>query len=261
MSRIKRISFQLERLRRHYVTALETRDDQIALADMAHVLRVWTEMRADVDHLLPASHPLRISFITGTPSRKAIAATGSAPYLLVALPGGVYTRAADGTHDFRFPFIKNCGEIWKSEHVMLLDDGMLCNRLCVVYAGMSEAQRAAIKTFNTTKLSFTDWLGAEAVRVRFAQPGQSPKVFNVSRLQLIKRVANTLNASHHGADEKKDERENRFDAPVRFMLEFVHSSLTVPYFILMKVAQDILETVPQMLEAAEKLARNDGATK
>ncbi|MFN9387433.1 MAG: hypothetical protein ACK6BU_10800, partial [Cyanobacteriota bacterium] len=61
----------------------------------------------------------------------------------------------------------------------------------------------------------------------------------ISREMIIKRVANTLDGSHASA-AGGGEVDNAFDAPVHHLLKYKVGGLPLPYFILLKVAQDIL---------------------
>ena len=62
---------------------------------------------------------------------------------------------------------------------------------------------------------------------------------------FCKRVANTLDGSHPSAGGGGD-TDNVFDAPVQHLLKYQMGGLPLPYFILLKIAQDILDVSPKI---------------
>ena len=87
--------------------------------------------------------------------------------------------------------------------------------------------------------------GAEAVRVCFAGADATLKTIAISREMIIKRVANTLDGSHPSASAS--DADNIFDAPVHHLLRYIVGGLPLPYFLILKIAQDILAIAPKLL--------------
>lgn len=88
-------------------------------------------------------------------------------------------------------------------------------------------------------------MGAEAVRVGYRDESGNLVRKSISREVLIRRVANTMGGSHPaGAEALSD-----FDPAVQELMHTSVGGVPVPYFILLKSAQDILEIAPRLLPA------------
>jgi hypothetical protein len=68
--------------------------------------------------------------------------------------------------------------------------------------------------------------------------GEYTKV-TISREMVIKRVANTLEGSH-ASTSQAEEYGNSFDEPIHYLLRYAVGGLPLPYFILLKISQDLL---------------------
>ena len=67
---------------------------------------------------------------------------------------------------------------------------------------------------------------------------------------FIKRMANTFDGSHPSIAKDEDNYNNKFDEPIRSLLHLhLMGGLPLPYFILLKIAQDILEIAPHLLKS------------
>jgi hypothetical protein len=95
-------------------------------------------------------------------------------------------------------------------------------------------------------------MGAEAVRLSFPTGTGDLKSLAISREMIIRRVANTLDGSHPSAATTTGGTENSFDPAVHHLLKYQMGGLPLPYFILLKIAQDILEIAPKLLAAPGK---------
>ena len=73
------VGLHLERLRRHYEAAVRSYDD-VALLDLSHVLRIWTELKIPLAQHVPAFRTT-IAFKTGMPSRKVLRAAKGHRYV------------------------------------------------------------------------------------------------------------------------------------------------------------------------------------
>lgn len=72
---IKDVHVQYDRLLRHFQAATATKDE-ISLLDLAHALRIWVDMKSDVEKLARergGSYPLSIT-VSPKPLRKPCAA-------------------------------------------------------------------------------------------------------------------------------------------------------------------------------------------
>jgi hypothetical protein len=96
-------------------------------------------------------------------------------------------------------------------------------------------------------LNFAQWMGAEAVRVGYVDGDGAVQNVAISWENLIRRVANTLGGSHPEITAEPGEEVNRLDPAVRALLKHRLAHLPIPYFLLLKAAQDILEHAPKLL--------------
>jgi len=249
------ILLQLARLRRHHELAVNS-NDRIALLDLSHTLRIWTELKREVDKAA-STRGMPKPFQSGTPMRSAFKALRGAPYVISILPGGVLTKAGDGAKDIGRP-LSIAGSVSGGYSAELMDTevGLLCRRFCFSYRWLSDEDRAALKNYSITALNYSEWMGAEVVRVCFPDQNGALEVMAINREVLIKRVANTLQGSHSAASPpEEDDKTNRFDRAVQFLLDFKCQGLSAPYFILLKIAQDIIEVSPRILSADGPVAK------
>jgi len=98
-----------------------------------------------------------------------------------------------------------------------------------------------------SRLNFVSWMGAEAVRVCYVDETGQLRKLSISREKMIRRVANTLNGSHPSEAGNCDSHDP-FDAPIHYLLDFKMGGIDLPYFILLKIAQDILANVPRLID-------------
>jgi hypothetical protein len=237
---------QIERLRRHYVDALGTYDE-ISLADMAHALRVLTEKPED---LISRGGKFGSSlwFKTAKPSRQLGRAAKTHEYVLCYLEGGVKTRAGT-TRAAAFPV-----EAWHSEKMTSgikarrTAIGMELASYCIIYATLPEGvKQHFLKTAGSEarRVSFQQWLQGEAVSVGFLNAHGAYEAQSIPRHLFIKVVANTLGGSHPSQNASAG-HENRFAEAVHHLLKFQSGDLPLPYFILLKIAQDILRAAGEI---------------
>src|SRR5687767_13671381 len=84
------ITNNLERLKRQYLINIE-RYDKPALLDLSAILRLWVDMKDDVQNFFP-NQLFRSYTLTG----KLKKMLWGNEYVLTVLPGGVSTKAGDG---------------------------------------------------------------------------------------------------------------------------------------------------------------------
>ncbi|MDP2077995.1 MAG: hypothetical protein Q8N01_04330 [Sulfuricurvum sp.] len=244
---MEKIILQLKRLEKHYEHTVKTYDE-ISMLDMAHTLRIWTELKStlttDYDSFKETI------FWTATPIRKIMKHIHNSQYVLAYLPKeGVTTYASKGqfaesTHfdnENKFSLavkVKNTGQA-----ILLSQYGFVSKALTQEYVN-------AIGNEKDTKCSYINWLGSETVRLQYKNETGELESFTLSREMLIKRVANVYDASHTSLNDEGG--ENRFDAPIKWLMGFKCGGLPLPCFLLLKVAQDILENVPILLSKSNK---------
>jgi len=198
---------QLRRLQRHLVACQQHFDD-VSLQDLAHSLRVITEMKDVLDGAV--SEP---SFTHSRISKQWKRAIGSAPFILA--PGGrmIDIEGVSGGAP---------GIIWKG---MSAED---VRRTC-----------SPQHVWPTKKLCFSDWIAAEVLLWRVRE-GEDMKSF--TRERLIKRVSNFLGASH-AFDPNSADRNPEDDILLWLVSSFSSANRPFPYFLLMLIAHEILEVM------------------
>jgi|SRR5690554_322798 len=243
------VSIQLERLRRHYDVAVRSYD-QIALLDLSHSLRIWVELKQALVSISPRFSSA-ISFKTAIPARKVLKAARGHRFVFSYMPGGVITYASRGHLSSGPEMGPNGGDFTTGIAVRLSDNGrMELGKYCVISTSFEQPLIKALDAEAVTRCTYVQWLASEAVRVAFNGANGDLKTVAISREMIVKRVANTLDGSHPSAAGGPD-TDNQFDAPVHHLLQYKMGGLTLPYFILLKIAQDILDVAPKFLGVNE----------
>jgi hypothetical protein len=231
------VNLHLERLRRHYEVVVKTYD-QVSLLDLSHTLRIWTELKKPIESIAPAFSE-SLLFKTGLPARKVLRAAKGYAYVFSYMPGGVRTFASAG-HLASGPGMgPHEGDFALGIAVKASPPLIELAKFAFVARDFDQPLIKALNEEKVTRCTYTPWLGAEAVRLCYSGDGGPLETVAISREMIIKRVANTLDGSHASA-AGGGEVDNAFDAPVHHLLKYKVGGLPLPYFILLKVAQDIL---------------------
>lgn len=232
------IRIQYDRLRRHYTANLNGYD-QIALLDLAHALRIFTEIPELIDNKYG---PKLLSANFNAGMKKIMR---GAEFAYCCLPeDGVTVKAKigwNGVFEFHGP---------NNDHFSI--GGMInleanqrisIKEFFLVYRELSSVEVRLLndysQTVTYTELGLKDYLDAIAVRFQFAN--ELPK--HISRIELIKRVANEYDASHSSHPDKPDDFINRFSAPVQRLMQYSCADLPLPFFVLMHISKNILTSL------------------
>lgn len=246
---MNKILLQLERLRRHYDVAVRTYD-HVALLDLSHSLRIWVELKQPLLSIAPAFSN-SLSFKTAIPARKVLKAARGHSFVFSYMPGGVITYASRG-HLASGPGMgANDGDFTVGVALKLSTDYIELGKYCIISKSLEQPLIKALEAESTKRCTYPQWLAAEVVRVSCPNQKGNLETISISREMIIKRVANTLDGSHPSAAGGGDV-DNVFDEPVQRLLEYQMGGLPLPYFILLKIAQDILEVTPKLIERAKK---------
>ncbi|WP_180125780.1 hypothetical protein [Rhodoferax sp. BLA1] len=237
------ILLHLERLRRHYQAAVKDYD-QVSLLDLSHTLRLWAELKKPLETLAP-DFSRSIHFRTGLPAKKVLRAARGHRYVFSYMPGGVRTYASNGHLASGPEMDDGAGDFAAGIAVKVSPPLVEIGKFCVVGTSFDQPLIKALNEETVTRCGFTQWLGAEAVRLSFHRDAGPLEMVSISREMMIKRVANTLDGSHPSAAGGADV-DNTFDAPVQHLLRYKMGGLPLPYFILLKIAQDILHVSPRI---------------
>lgn len=192
-----------------------------------------------------------LTFKTATPTTKSYRYARDVEHIFCYLLGGVTTYAAQG----EFMFIPKDDPTQKSATISLifasngawvrLSEFIYVERFNQDHEGRppKECIEKSIKRCN-----FAQWLDAEAVRFQYFDADGSLAKFSISREDLIRRVANAYDGSHPSAAQDPNEK-HKLDDPIKHLMSHRLANLNLPYFILLKIAKDIIEYATKVLKA------------
>jgi hypothetical protein len=240
---MKTLALHLERLRRHYETAVRTYD-HVSFLDLSHSLRIWVELKQELPKLVPA-FGTTMSFKTAIPAKKVLKASKGCRYVFSYMPGGVITYCSNGHLASGPEMDHRAGDFAAGIAVKIGEDHIWLNKFCIVGRSFDQPLIKALDAESVTRCNYAQWLGSEVVRVSFPREDGTLATTTISREMMVKRVANTLDGSH--ASLAAYESDNSFDPAVRHLLQYRVGGLPLPYFVLLKIAQDILGVAPRLL--------------
>jgi hypothetical protein len=240
---MRMVQVHLERLRRHYEASVRSHDE-ISLLDLSHTLRIWADLKSELPKHAPG-FATTSSFKTAIPAPKAVRALRGSGYVIAYMPDGVITFASNGSvmggpkhHNPEIPRQYSSVVSWSE------DGSMKLKNFFVIDKEVDEKTSNVLTQGQLKRCSFLQWMGAEAVRMSY--PSQTGELvpLTICRETLIRRVANTLDGSHPSGSA---DLTNSYDPTVHYLLQFMVGGLSLPYFILLKIAQDILANAPKLL--------------
>lgn len=256
---MKTILLHLERLQRHYDIAVHTYD-HIALLDLSHSLRIWVDMKNSINDIAPKFSTTRL-FKTESPARKLTKAARASRFVFSYMPGGVIT----------YNTCNNNGGMVFDDHVDYYDkkgifqeegsfgfnltykgeNTFVVHQYCIVNKELGDNLLHALNEGgNIKRCNYIQWLGSEVVKMSYPNSNGILESLSIFREIFIKRMANTFDGSHPSIAKDEDNYNNKFDEPIRSLLHHrLMGGLPLPYFILLKIAQDILEIAPHLLKS------------
>lgn len=236
---------QLERLKRHYFTSLN-HYDKISFLDLAHSLRIWTELKSRIDIIVP--EPIFKKAIITKTTKKVFS---HSEFVYSYFLDGVTTSAAatkeiNGRNVIYGPEINEFSvctllKIETNQDLTLAQFSLIKRELSEheVYLLNDESKKTAIK-----KVNFSSYMNSPAAYFRFS--GCCAK--NISNEELIKRIANEYEASHADSEDTNFQPSNSFSLPVRELMKYGCACLPLPYFTLLHIAKNIIENLDGKLE-------------
>lgn len=210
---IDHVLLQYQRLERRYQESLASKDP-ISFLDLAHSLRIWVDMKNDIDAIAKKKS---VSFrLANTVTSKAIKKIlKGSKYTYLPLGSGVESPGVE-VRGFRFT-----NRALTPEEIKTISD-------------------AGPPMSRPVTLSFAEWLASGIFEV--PSDDTSHPVIRISREILIKRVANILGASHPRGSEQNDEQENKFDPYVLDLHKTILADgYPATYYQLLEITKDILE--------------------
>lgn len=253
----------LIRLKREYMLCYEGYD-RAALKSLAHTLRYWVDMRTDVDRYLTEHNPLA-KFTTYSTTILFNRTFRGKEYIAACFPRRVVLRAqrhsaedvANGMPSdvtvsnlaMPMPVVEEGESValkYSFDYKALgLEECSIGQFILVVDKSVQNlaADRDIYiinnQAFDVKKVKFGSWLDGLGARVTFPLGSTSPfRLCDISREDMIKRVANVLGGSHpRGGRVILHDK----DAAVNQLMKYRLLHIPVPYMVLMKVAHDILQ--------------------
>ena len=236
----------LERLRRHNEAARRTYD-LVTLLDLSHSLRMWADLKETLPKSYPRFHSTR-AFKTGIPARKVLKASRGYEFVFSYMPGGAVTYASNG-HIASGPGMEKDRSFTIGVSVKPQHDCLELKNFCVIFEHFEQPFIRALGAEQVKRCNYVQWLGGEAVRANLPDENGTLKLITLSRENVIRRVANSMDGSHP-SDSHSKVQLSELDRTIRHLLAYKVGGLPLPYFILLKCAQDILEISPKLLGIA-----------
>lgn len=237
------IKINLEKLRRNYNDSY-IQCDEINLRELAHTLRIWVDMKSMVSEYLSETNqkPKFSTYSITTQFSKLL--RGNIEYIVSSvLDDGVRVLSiGENKEILHSPKDISNIDFAISSNIKIEVNEVHVSNFTILYGKSLEQEEIKIvkKGFITNKVDFEKWLTSEIVKISFKNKDNMLERISVPRNVLINRVANTLGGSHPKGFEIKD---NNFNDAVQNLLELTITGIPAPYFLLLKVAKDILEKI------------------
>lgn len=249
MSVPETLKTDFKRLKRHY-EHVEKTYDKVSLLDLSHALRVWVDIKDE----LPAISGNKIIssrlFKNFSPNKRVLKKYNSTEYFITFMPDSVITHADDGN----FFAAKKNFEPGSSVVFRFSKDGidgpMKIYDVSCNYPSLPKGTPALNLHPVKKQLNFIDWIGAEVIRLNFRNDDGQLELKSISRKMLINRVANAFGGSHPISKNREDQ-VNMYDSLIEYLFNFDFAGCPLPYFILMKIAQDMIEFLPIIITDLE----------
>lgn len=209
---ISHLHLQYDRLARHHDSALNAKD-AISFLDLAHVLRVWVDMKTTVTDMAQ-ERGLQLELVHHTAPKSIKKSLKGAVHTYLPLASRVDSPGVQVTG------IRITSRALTPEEIK---------------ARAAMGPPVAVPT----RMTFSEWMAAGVLEVPSGDT--SHPHLTLSREIIIKRVANVLGASHPAGMEESDPQENRFD---QYILDLHGISLAdgypATYYQLLEIAGEIL---------------------
>lgn len=238
-----RVLVQYERLRRHY-EHVEKTYDYASFSDLSHILRIWVELKTVLPKI-DKSFTSKTLFKSAVPNRKILRAYSDVEYIVAFMPDGITTHAGNQSlfewdnKDVKFSI---GGSIAKKDDWIKMTNFHFC------FPNAENDTKYITSNPKISRLNLVQWLGAEIIRMNFKNCNGQLETVSIPREILIKRLANILDGSHTSLANNGD-FDNKFDGPIKFLMSFKCAGCPIPYYLLLKVAQDIVEFGPKLIES------------
>ena len=246
---MNQILVQLERLENSHTQALGTYKLSYLL-DLSHILRVWTELvNALPEHYSDFSN--KKIFKSASPTKKLTRLISKDQYVLSYLPSSVTTNV-NARELVSVP--KEFGEEGQVGISVKTNGFNNYNKFSFIdksvdhyatsFIGLENSFLKILDKQRVDRYNFKSWMQTEIVRISHINNGNLDRKI-INRETLIKRAANILDASHRSLHA--DEGKNEYDTAIKKLLEFKCGGLPLVYFLLLSIAQDILNNASKYI--------------
>jgi hypothetical protein len=231
----------LKRLKQHHDTCIE-KYDEISLLDLSHALRMWADLKVPLS-ALPSVAAARV-FKWSTPTKQVRKLVTGKKFIFAIFPGGLTLNPSlasevsgpPRTVADHFYLIRTAAKGGQNS-VSLFQYCFIAGKTAI------DADTSLIKDH---VCNFKEWLEKEAVLVSFRNSQGLIEERSISRNDLIRRTANILNGSHP-AIANNGYWANVLDPAILYLAKVPVGKIPLLYLALLKISQDILETVPPLL--------------
>lgn len=242
---MNRVRLQYNRLQRHFSHSVSTYDE-VSLIDLAHTLRIWNEMAPELPRLNKNFDTERI-FSTASPVKTVKRKIKKYKHLCIYFPdfpdGGITTSASNGSA-FKYYF-NDEEEPTISSGILKYNEPDLCvYQMIAVHCEPDDHLFDILGKHEVKKTNLENWFKSECVRINTINMQGDLEIFVITRECLVKRLANVYEASHSSLVE--DTIINKFDYPINILMKYHIGGLPLPYFAVLKIANDILVNVPKI---------------
>lgn len=232
----QKININYERLLRQYeINVLKF--DKPALLDLSHMLRIWVEMKNDVQTYLDIneSAPIFTNYQLNGKMKKLL---WGKDYIFTCFPGSITTMAANdiimsSSDNFDLKKFTIMSKVKREKN-----GGLSFKNFLIIFSLLTSDEESIFKEIQGKNIQFTGWMQSEIVKLSFNEQNLPP--IGISREILIKRVANILGGSH---PEGNGDSTNKYDPYINKLMQYDISGLPSPYLMLLKTAKDILEKI------------------
>ncbi|MCG8312464.1 MAG: hypothetical protein MI976_04550 [Pseudomonadales bacterium] len=228
-----RMAMQLERLFRHYSVA-KTHVDYIACLDLAHTLRVWSEI-ANEKEMRDEIKDVK-KFRCAKPSKKTAKAlrANDADYIWLCMPIGLYAEVLKPgvflPKNIELPFK---GLTSAQSNVVGRNPGDPTG-ISGYYYGNSIG-KSKLETNITSFLTLDGFMSSQLLLTRF-----DDKIQRYDVRFLIERIANALIDASHFQTLAEEPQAKRLTSALPLIAAVQVGSISLLYFILLYIAQEIL---------------------
>ncbi|QOL49756.1 hypothetical protein [Massilia litorea] len=179
---MRTVLLHLERLQRHYEASVRSYDE-VSLLDLSHSLRVWADLKTVLPQLAPAFSKT-LSFKTSTPAKKVLRAARGSRFVFAFMPGGVITYAANGSIVTGPQDIKDRSFTVGVSCKINTDGSMELKNYSFMEVASDQPMVKAAAAEDVSRCNYSQWLGAEAVRMSYPDKTGELKIVSITREML-----------------------------------------------------------------------------